>query len=530
MKKYIVLFLNNESITFDYRTVSDEEKELVNDNSLYNHCLFYSLKYFSNHYEKIFDLLKKQGKFSILEIKCLISFRYAAILVMRLKISHLILNFFSTLSLDDYELFLTTNTLNYIDCFYMPEFIVKKFKSKNVTVKVHNKYKISDRFMLQEDAFDYETLYYMKNLIIKEDYTNIVKDIEEFLRINYNLRSIHIYVFSKDLINSIIDLVKNDEARNIVVFLHQSADKGNFIVENFSWLKELNKKCKNDYTCEFRIVYSNSFVINNLFKQLTFNNLKLIFILFTYLSLVSLIIVKSYAYVEKLSIDKLNLEIINGSLGETEELADGDVSLDEELSEEEIKSKYTFKKIFSSLKKINKETVGFLVVDNTKISYPVVQHSDNSYYLKRDFYKKKTSMGWIYMDYRNSKNSFNDNTIIYGHSMLNGTMFGTLHNVLNSSWRKKETNMIISYDNTEGTYLFKIFAAYRVDYTTDYLKTSFDSKKSFNSYVKLIKGRSAFKSSETLEYGDKILTLSTCTGTGNKRLVVHAKLIGKEEK
>ncbi len=46
MKKYIVLFLNNESITFDYRTVSDEEKELVNDNSLYNHCLFYSLKYF----------------------------------------------------------------------------------------------------------------------------------------------------------------------------------------------------------------------------------------------------------------------------------------------------------------------------------------------------------------------------------------------------------------------------------------------------------------------------------------------------
>lgn len=529
MKKYVVLFLNNNSITFDYRVISSDEKTHVNDNNLYNHCLFYSYKYFSNHYEKVFDLLKKKGNFSLLEIKCLIKFRYATILIIRLKISHLILNFYSTIALEDYELLLSTNTLTHIDCFYMPDFIIKKFENKKIKVKVHNKYKISDRFMLQEDAFDYETLYYMKNLIIKEDYPTMAKDIEEFLRINYNLKSVHIYVFSKELITTIIDLVKNDESRNIVVFLHQSADKGNFITENFSWLKQLNKKCKIDYTCEFRIVYSKSFVLNNLFKQLTFNNLKLIFILFTYLSLVSLIIVKSYAYVEKLSIDKLNLEIMNETLID-EELNDGDVNLEEELSEEEIKSKYTFSKVFSSLKKINKETVGYLSIDNTNISYPVVQHSDNSYYLKRDFYKKKTSMGWIYMDYRNNHNTFDSNTIIYGHSMLNKTMFGTLHNVLNSSWRKKESNMIISYDTPDGSYLFKIFSAYRVDYTTDYLKTSFDSKKSFNKFVSLIKGRSAFKSSEKLEFGDKILTLSTCTGTGNKRLVVHAKYIGKEEK
>ena len=51
-------------------------------------------------------------------------------------------------------------------------------------------------------------------------------------------------------------------------------------------------------------------------------------------------------------------------------------------------------------------------------------------------------MGWIYLDYRNNIEELNDNNIIYGHSMLNGTMFGTLKKVLSSSWRKEDENMI----------------------------------------------------------------------------------------
>ena len=137
-------------------------------------------------------------------------------------------------------------------------------------------------------------------------------------------------------------------------------------------------------------------------------------------------------------------------------------------------------------------------------------------------------MGWVFLDYRNSKDKFDDNNVIYAHSMKNGTMFGTLKKVIESSYRSNSENMIISYDTLFGKYKFKIFSVYKVDYTTDYLKTNFDSEKDFNEFVKLIKSRSVFKSKDEVKYGDKILTLSTCTGNNNRRLVVHAVLIKEE--
>ena len=194
-------------------------------------------------------------------------------------------------------------------------------------------------------------------------------------------------------------------------------------------------------------------------------------------------------------------------------------------TKKEVKSKYTFKNAINELLKTNNETVGFLKVNNTNINYPVVQHSDNSYYLNHDFYKKKKVMGWVFLDYRNSHDSFDSNNVIYGHNMPNKTMFGSLSKVMTPSWRKKKNNLIISYDTVEKSNKFKIFSIYKIDYTTDYLKTKFSSKEEFDSFVKMIRNRSTLKSNEKVEYGDKILTLSTCADKGKKRLVVHAVLM-----
>lgn len=535
MKEYIVLTISDKTLFFNFKTINKEEDKYVNSLEFYNASLYLTLKYYRKNYNKVIELLKNRN-IDTLTIKRLITFKYSIYILKELNIKKLRLDFASTVSLQDYEMFLEVDSLKSIDCYYMPKFIVDKFNKKNVEVTLYNKEKVSDRFMLMQDAFDYETLYYKKNIEIRENYSNLVNDLKEFLRINYNLKSIHLYVFSKDLISSIMDLIKKDESRDIIVFLHQGYDEYNFISKNFLWLKEINKKCKNEYTCEFRIVYSNSFLVNNLFKQLTFNNLKLISLLCIYVSLVSLIIIKSYEYVEKMSIDEMNANISNGSygadtndfeldrLGDEEENED-DSNNDSSNNTKPASTKYQFEKVFAKLKKINNETVGFLTVNGTNINYPIVQHSDNSYYLKRDIYKKKSSMGWVYLDYRNSKNEFDSNNIIYGHSMLNGTMFGTLKNVLTSNFRKNEDNMIISYDTPNGQYKFKIFSGYRVEYTTDYLKTDFDNKKEFDNFIKLIRGRSTFKTKDKIEYGDKILTLSTCAGNGKKRLVVHAVLI-----
>lgn len=537
MKEYIVLTISNNTLFFNFKTIDKEDTKHINSLEFYNASLFLTLKYYKKNYNKILKLFENTN-IDTLTIKRLITFKYSIYILNDLKIKNLRLDFASTIGLNDYEMFLEVDSLKQIDCYYMPRFIIDKFENKNVKVNLYNKEKVSDRFMLLQDAFDYETLYYKKNIDIKENYSTLLLDLKEFLRINYNLKSIHIYVFSKELISSIVDLVKKDESRNIIIFLHQGYDEYNFITNNFSWLKELNKKCKDEYTCEFRIIYSNTFLFNNLFKQLTFNNLKLISLLCVYVSLVSLIIIKSYEYVEKMSIDELNNSINNGSYA-----ADTNYELDKmndknntnnntnnsdnsnSNNSNKTNSKYNFEKVFSKLKKINNETVGFLTVKGTNINYPVVQHNDNSYYLTKDFYKKKSSMGWIYMDYRNDSVNLSSNNIIYGHSMLNGTMFGTLRNVLTSNFRKNSENMIISYDTPNHEYKFKIFAGYRVNYTTDYLKTDFENKKEFDSFIKLIRGRSTFKTKDKVLYGDKIITLSTCAGNGEKRLVVHAVLI-----
>ncbi len=531
MKEYITLKLDNDIIVFNYETISIENVKLVDKNSFAEDTLLYTLKYFKKNINKI---AKQFTNIRTMYVKRLVTFKYVKEMMDILNIENLKLDFRSTMSLDDYELFLELSSLKQIDCYYMPKFIKDKFESKGIIVNLYNKNKISDRFMLQVDAFDYDTLYYIKNLCIKEDYPNLLNDIKEFLRINYNLKAIHIYIFSKDKIEGIVDLVKNDEARNVMVFLHQAYDTNNFISDNFEWLRNLNDKCKKDYTCEFRIIYSNSFLRNNLFKQLTFNNLKLITVFGVYVSLVSIIIIKSYQFVEKASIDELRNNLINNSYAaedidnttivEDEDIAEPDVSNDT-TTKTEIQNKYTFNNAINELLKINKETVGFLKVNNTNINYPIVQHSDNSYYLNHDFYKKSKVMGWVFLDYRNSHDSFDSNNIIYGHNMPNKTMFGSLNNVTTTSWRKNKDNLIISYDTLDGSHKFKIFSIYKVDYTTDYLKTKFSSEEEFDSFVNMIRSRSTLKSDEVIEYGDKILTLSTCADKGKKRLVVHAVLM-----
>ena len=539
MKEYIVLTCSNNTIVFNYRTISNEESVFVNKNGFYKDSLYYELKYYKRHEKKINEIIKtKEQTISTIKIVRLVTFKYPVALIRYFEIENVVLDFLSTLDIQDYNLFLECPSIKNIDCYYMPSGVKAAFIQREVSVNTSSLREISKEFLSQQDAFDNDTLYYKKIVKVKEDYPGLIDDLKEFLKINYNLKAIHVYTYSKELIEQIVDLVKNDESRNVVVFLHQGYDKGNFIVNNFDWLKNLSNKCKEDYTCEFRIVYANQFFKNNIFKQLTFNNLKLISILCVYVCVVSLILVKAYDYIEEISVEQLRSQLagnISGTVEEnnnydyTVELTDDPDYVEETI--EEVKSQYDFSNSsIKALKKVNKEVKGYLIVNNTEISYPVVQHSDNNYYLKRDIFKKKRYIGWIFFDYRNKIPKFDFNNIIYGHNMPNGSMFGTLKKVLNSSWRKKEGNMIITLQTEKGTYKFKIFSAYKVDYTTDYLKVNFTSSEDKEEFIKLIRGRSSFKSNVEVTSNDTILTLSTCAGGNNKRLAVHAVLMKDEEK
>ena len=84
---------------------------------------------------------------------------------------------------------------------------------------------------------------------------------------------------------------------------------------------------------------------------------------------------------------------------------------------------------FDKLKKMNSDIVGYIEVDNTNISYPVVKSSDNSYYLNHSYTKEKNNIGSIFLDYRNDLDNLSKNNIIYGHGRLDNTMFGSLNNL-----------------------------------------------------------------------------------------------------
>ena len=184
-----------------------------------------------------------------------------------------------------------------------------------------------------------------------------------------------------------------------------------------------------------------------------------------------------------------------------------------------------YEKVFSTLQEINKDTIGWLTVNNTRIDYPVVQAKDNDYYLRRDYYQNKNRHGWIFMDYRNNPDELNENTIIYGHNLANQTMFGTLRYALNSYWYKKSANQIITFNTPNENMKFQIFSIYTIPTTNDYLDITFPTTDAYQAYIDLVKGRSIYDFNIEVTTDDKILTLSTCANGNDKRLVIHAKLI-----
>jgi sortase B len=195
-----------------------------------------------------------------------------------------------------------------------------------------------------------------------------------------------------------------------------------------------------------------------------------------------------------------------------------------------IDSVYTadYSRVIQNLTALNSDTVGWITVNNTKIDYPVVQGKTNSYYLWRDFNKKKNSMGWIFMDYRNNAGSLDKNTIIYGHNVKEGIMFGTLNKIINdSSWNSKESNRYITFNTANKNMKWLIFSAYRIPTTDDYLQTTFSSDEEFMQFIELIKSRSKRNYNVEIKATDKILTLQTCS-SNDTRNVVHAVLVSEE--
>ena len=183
---------------------------------------------------------------------------------------------------------------------------------------------------------------------------------------------------------------------------------------------------------------------------------------------------------------------------------------------------------FNDLLAKNSDTVGWIQVQGTNINYPIVQTTNNDYYLNHAFDKTENKAGWVYMDYRNNAVDFNQNTIIYAHSRYNGTMFGSLKNILNNSWYTNKENHVIRLSTPTENTMWQVFSVYTIAKESYYITPSFSTTESYQEFLNTIKGRSEVDFSGTVSIGDKVLTLSTCKDSFGNRIVMHAKLIKKE--
>ena len=178
----------------------------------------------------------------------------------------------------------------------------------------------------------------------------------------------------------------------------------------------------------------------------------------------------------------------------------------------------------SKLQKINSDTIGFLRVEGTNINYPVVQTTNNSYYINHSFKKQSNRAGWIFMDYRNNATKLSQNTIIYGHSRLDTTMFGTLKNILKTNWLNNKNNYIVKLGTATESTMWQVFSVYTIPTENYYISTSFNNNVEYQAWLNTMISRSEYDFNTTVNIKDKVLTLSTCYGSG-KRVVMQAKLI-----
>jgi len=196
----------------------------------------------------------------------------------------------------------------------------------------------------------------------------------------------------------------------------------------------------------------------------------------------------------------------------------------------------------------NNDMVGYIRLNDTKVDYPVLQTTNNRYYLHHDFDGNASKGGAIFADHRNKfeeeYGEISDNTILYGHNISTGNYFAALSNYHTSGYRFNDlefyrSNPVIMFDTLFEKMEWKIFACVLFNTQEEYGEVydywhqlEFVDENHFHNFVLDIMDRSVMFTDVDLEYGDKLLTLSTCfwpysTTTQNvdTRCVIFARKI-----
>lgn len=184
---------------------------------------------------------------------------------------------------------------------------------------------------------------------------------------------------------------------------------------------------------------------------------------------------------------------------------------------------------FETLQEVNKDVIAWIYIEDADISFPVLQGKTNKQYLFQSYKKEYLTAGSIFIDYRCGRNFEDKNTVLYGHNMHNGSMFGSLKKYKQDEYKNDHPYIYILTPDGEWS-KYEVIAFYQaaVDGPLYHLPLKADCEESeFDELAEAVKTSNQYSDMEDMKHEDQFITLSTCTQDSREdvRVAITAKLV-----
>ena len=198
---------------------------------------------------------------------------------------------------------------------------------------------------------------------------------------------------------------------------------------------------------------------------------------------------------------------------------------------DETSMKRTYTEIdFAGMRAVNEDVIGWIQILDSPVDYPLLDADDNKYYLNHTYDRQWSSYGSIFLEPRNNPDLSERHLVIYGHNMVNESMFGSLLEYKNQEYA--DTHPEITICMTDRDLIYRVFSAYTAHVDSAAYRMSFSDDASFMEMAEQMKANSVIAADVMPTAEDQVLTLSTCTPEGAKkyRFIVNAVLVEDSSK
>lgn len=184
---------------------------------------------------------------------------------------------------------------------------------------------------------------------------------------------------------------------------------------------------------------------------------------------------------------------------------------------------------FEELLSINSDTIGWIRFDQPEIiNYPIVQTTDNSTYLTKTFQSTDNNYGTLFVDVKNGGTFDDANTIIYGHNMKNGSMFGSLDSYQDEEYYLENPYFYIYTPDGKAS-KYQVCAVEIVSALSDRYTLTFASDEDYQAYIDSMFSSDYYDTGAVVDTTSKLVTLSTCTSDDDSRLIIQGVKIEEKE-